>query len=71
MAGILTIANFLNLTKTYKFKRFSLKLFLNSFKRGYEHTKCPVLTEILRIYKKNPSLSSFNEREAPKILQPT
>ena len=43
-------------------------MFLNSFKRGYEHTKCPVLTEILEDNKKNPSLSSFNEREAPKIL---
>ena len=42
-------------------------MFLNSFKRGYEHTKCPVLTEILEDNKKNPSLSSFNEREAPKI----
>ena len=59
MAGIKQLQLFFKSYKTYKFKRFSLKLFLNSFKRGYEHTKCPVLTEIL---------SSFNEREAPKIL---
>ena len=43
-------------------------MFINSFKRGYEHTKCPVLTEILRIYKKKYVFKQFNEREAPKIL---
>ena len=34
-------------------------MFLNSFKRGYEHTKCPVLTEILEDNKKKSVFKQF------------